>query len=224
MGKIKISRGTTKNPITDMGYYAGFCWSADTENEEKNFKRGLNCLKSNHGRVLEFPQIYLEIEGYSAKVIRELYTHIGGSPTRLQESTRYVNYSDFSYIMPKSLYKDKDAETIYKKTMKIIREAVTDLLDLGIPNEDATMLLPIGMETTMVMRTNLRQVIDMSHQRMCSRAYWEFRQLMNDLCNELSNYSEEWKFIVENFFMPKCEVYGYCTEEKGCGRKPKKDN
>ena len=34
----------------------------------------------------------------------------------------------------------------------------------------------------------------------------------------LSEYSEEWKYLVEHFFVPKCQVTGYCTEKKSCGR------
>lgn len=57
--------------------------------------------------MLEFPQIYLEISGYSARVIRELYTHISGAPTRLQASTRYIDYTNegFDCIIPKSIEK-----------------------------------------------------------------------------------------------------------------------
>ncbi|MGN0312148.1 MAG: FAD-dependent thymidylate synthase, partial [Lachnospiraceae bacterium] len=73
-----------------------------------------------------------------------------------------------------------------------------------------------------VLRTNLRNLIDMSHQRLCTRAYWEYRQLMQDMMKELVAYSEEWKYLVENYFMPKCEVMGFCTEARSCGRKPKK--
>lgn len=69
--------------------------------QRKNYKRGLDCIKSNHGRVFEFVNIEAIIEDYSARVIREWYTHIGGSPTRLQSSTRYVNYDNFEYIIPK---------------------------------------------------------------------------------------------------------------------------
>lgn len=40
----------------------------------------------------------------------------------------------------------------------------------------------------------------------------------------LSEYSDEWKTLVELTFKPKCEVYGYCTETKTCGRKPYKSS
>ena len=85
------------------------------------------------------------------------------------------------------------------------------------------MLLPLGMTTKIVDRRNLRNLVDMSHQRMCTRAYWEYRQLFNDICNALREYSDEWRWIVDNLFKPKCDVFGYCTEKKSCGRKDKKN-
>lgn len=97
MGKITILPETTIDPISLMGRRAGICLGKDITDSEKNYKRGLDCIKSNHGRVFEFVNIEAIIEGYSARVIREWYTHIGGSPTRLQSSTRYVNYDNFEY-------------------------------------------------------------------------------------------------------------------------------
>ena len=92
MGTVTIQRFTYKNPISMIGEEAGICWGADTSNPEKNYKRGLDCLESEHGRTFEFPDVYMILDGYSARVIREWYTHIGGSPTRLQASTRYIDY------------------------------------------------------------------------------------------------------------------------------------
>jgi thymidylate synthase (FAD) len=80
---VIIHEDTCKEPIEMIGKYAGICYGANTENPVLNFKRGLDCLRNNHGRTLEFPDIYLQITGHSARVIREWYTHIGGMPTRL---------------------------------------------------------------------------------------------------------------------------------------------
>ena len=107
--------------------------------------------------------------------------------------------------------------------MSNIQEAYETLLNQGISKEDVANLLPLGMKSKMVLRTNARHLIDMSHQRLCTRAYWEYREFMKDLMEALSNYSEEWKYIVDNYFIPKCELYGYCTEHNSCGRKPKLD-
>ncbi|SEF46032.1 FAD-dependent thymidylate synthase [Lachnospira multipara] len=225
MGKIIIQEMTAKNPIQLMGMEAGVCWGGDTSDAEKNYKRGLSCINSGHGRVLEYPQVYMIIDGYSAKVIREFYTHIGGSPTRLQASTRYIDYtgaSDFEYVMPPKIAANEEAKKIYMEAMKNINDSVAKLNSLDIAKEDSSMLLPLGMTTKVVFRTNLRMLIDMSHQRLCTRAFWEYRGLMNDIKNALADYSEEWKEVTDNYFKAKCEVSGYCEEAKSCGRFPKK--
>jgi thymidylate synthase (FAD) len=221
MGKIIILPETTKNPITLIGKRAGVCWGSDISDNEKNYKRGMECIMAQHGRTLEYVNVEMIIDGYSARVIREFYTHIGGAPTRLQASTRYINYNDFNYIVPKSIKNSKDNEAweLYSSAIRVIKQTCANLENIGLPREDIAMLLPLGMTTKIVDKRNLRNLIDMSHQRMCTRAYWEYRELFNDICVSLSKVSNEWKWIVDNLFKPKCEVLGYCLEKKSCGRK-----
>lgn len=217
--KIIIEPDTTKSPLEVMGKYAGECWGSDVSDSRKNLKRGKSCLEDNHGRVLEFVQVYVKIEGFSARFIRELYTHIGGSPTRLQASTRYINYQDgFDYIYPLSVLENNEAIKIYEESMQNIVESMNKLQNLGIPREDVANLLPLGMTSTVVIRTNLRMLMDMSRQRMCTRAYWEFREFMSLLIDKLSNYDDQYEYICSNYFGPKCDFLGYCPENKSCGR------
>jgi thymidylate synthase (FAD) len=218
MGKIILLPETTKNPITLIGQRAGICWGADVSDQKKNYNRGLDCLRSNHGRTFEYVNIEFVIEGYSARVIRELYTHIGGAPTRLQESTRYVDCSNFQYVIPDTIKRNEEALAVYNQTMQYIKDGYTKLMELNIPKEDSAMVMPLGMESKVVYKGNLRTLIDMSRQRMCTRAYWEYRNIMFDLCDTLSEYSEEWNRLVRNEFAPKCEVLGYCPEKDSCGR------
>lgn len=223
MGKIIVLPETTKEPITLIGKRAGICWGADISDNTKNYNRGLDCIKSNHGRTLEYVNIELVLDGYSARAIREYYTHIAGSPTRLQASTRYINYKNFDYVIPPSV-KKFGGEEIYKETMDIISENCQKLEQLGIPREDSAMLLPLGMSTKIVDKRNLRSFIDMSRQRECTRAYWEFREMFNDIKKALADISDEWKYLIDTQFMPKCEYLGYCPEKKSCGRVPKKED
>lgn len=224
MGTVTIQEYTPKNPITMIGEQAGICWGADTSDKGKNYKRGIECLDNKHGRTFEFPDVYAIINGYSARVIREWYTHIGGSPTRLQASTRYIDYNNFEYVVPRSIKGKASAEFVYKSMMDNIKMSLETLKSMGIPREDIGMGLPLGMCTKITDKRNLRNLIDMSRQRMCNRAYWEYREMFKDYCNALSNYSEEWKYLVANYFKPKCEEYGYCEEKFSCGRKGRKNN
>lgn len=220
MGQVIILPETTKQPITTIGKMAGVCWGAETTDEAKNYRRGWDCIESGHGRTLEFVNVEMVLDGYSARVIREWYTHIGGMPTRLQASTRYINYGDFDYIVPPSIEKNDLAHDVFCTRMESIMDSIAWLEEHCIPREDAAMLLPLGMTTRVVDKRNLRNLIDMSRQRMCNRAYWEFRELFRDLKLALANYGEEWARIVNRCFYPKCQETQTCPEKHGCGRYP----
>lgn len=220
MGQVIILPETTKNPISLMGQRAGICWGADTSDPAANYKRGWDCITSGHGRVLEFVSVEMVLDGYSARVIREWYTHIGGMPTRLQASTRYIDYSQFDYILPASIAKDEQAKRLYQETMWQIREAVMALEGHELPREDIAMLLPLGMTTRIVDKRNLRNLVDMSRQRMCNRAFWEFRELFNDIRVALADYSDEWMTIVSTQLYAKCDEMQMCPEKHGCGKYP----
>lgn len=219
---IKILKTTDKNPLQKIGEMAGICWGSPTNDKDKNIARAKDCILSGHGRVLEFVDIELCLEGVTARVVREWYTHIAGGPTRLQESTRYVDCANFKSVIPPSIAKDTEKSQVFLDCMDQIRKAYKKLDSLGTPREDIANILPLGMTTKIVDKRNLRNLVEMFHQRSCTRAYWEYRNIMKAIKEELSGISDEWKWIADNLFIPKCEVVGYCTEKKGCGRKPSK--
>ena len=222
MGSVTILKETTKNPITLMGERAGICWNADISDPTKNYERGLDCIKSGHGRVMEYVNVEMVIDGFSARVIREWYTHIGGAPTRLQASTRYIDYNDFNYVIPYNIINDSKKIAMYEFIMNDIMVGYKKLLDMNVSKEDAAMVLPLGMSTKIVDKRNLRNLVDMSRQRMCARAYLEYRLLFEKVCKVLSEYSEEWDTLIKMCFHPKCDELGYCPEKKSCGRMPKR--
>lgn len=212
---VTILDYTDKFPLQHIGIAAGVCWNSNVNDPEANFKRAIDCIESGHGRVEEYPDVEMVIEGYSARCIRELYTHIIGT-TRLQESTRYVDCENFEYYDPT---KGNDRQTlIYNRTMQKIREAYKELLNAGMSKEDAANILPLGMHTKIVWKVNLRALIHFMEMRLCSRAYKEIRVLCNDIMSALSDYSGEWNHICLYYFKPKCLWSGKCTEKKSCGR------
>ena len=222
MGQVIIHPETLTNPITTIGKMVGICYGSDVSSDVKNYKRGLNCMKAGHGRVMEFATCFMSLQGYSARVIREFYTHIGGAPTRVQESTRYIDYSDFDYYVPDSISAFNDRTEIYINTMIAIRDGFKRLMAAGVSKEDAANLLPLGMLSGASVHINARTLENMANQRLCARAYKEYQQLMKDIIKALSEYSEEWKTICDMFFVCKCDKTGYCVEEFGCGKYPSK--
>ena len=212
-----IEKRTEKDPLAHIGENAGVCWNSDITDVEKNIKRGKSCFQSGHLRTAEYPTVEMIIEGYSARCIRELYTHIIGV-TRLQDSTRYINFEDFAYYNPGSTEEQKEQ---IAKTMGDISENYGKLLELGMKKEDCANILPLGMHTKIVWKINLRGLMHFMNMRLCNRALKEIRTLAGEIKTKLSAYSDEWKWICDNYFVPSCKSIGYCTEEKCCGLMPK---
>lgn len=205
----------TYNPISYVGKVAGICYQADITDEDKNYNRGIECIESNHGRPLEYSEITFIIDGYSAKVIRELYTHIIGT-SRLQSSTRYVNYNNFEYIIPKTFNEEMRME--FKNCMNEIKESYRKLLFLGAKKEDASQVLPLSMNTQVVVKFNLRSLIHFFEERTCSKAYHEMRELCNDMLDVIKEHSKEWNEISEKYLITKCMRTNKCFEKKPCRR------
>lgn len=225
MGQVIILPETPKNPLSLIGERAGVCWNADVSDNEKNIKRGIECIEAGHGRTMEFVDIHMIIDGFSARVMREYYRHVGGLTPYLQASTRYINYKDFTVIKPATVEKNQEALVEFDTAVDNLRKSLEALKTLGIPNEDVANLLPLGMATKCIEKRNLRNLVDMSHVRKCSRAYHEYRlELFPAIENALKDYSDQWAWIVDNLFKPKCEVYGYCDEKNSCGRMPRKED
>ena len=220
---ITVLPSTTEKPLQMIGATAGVCWGANISDTDKNINRAIDCIKSGHDRVMEWPIVDLIVDGYSAKCIREVMRHIVGTSV-LQASTRYIDYEKkgVPVVTPPSIANNELAKEAWDETIEAIKKGMKALKALGVPNEDVTNLLPLAYQTKMVWRANLRTLVHFMNTRLCNRAYLEIRNLSNDLKKALSDYSDEWKIICDNLFVPKCEVSGYCTETKCCGRKPQK--
>lgn len=219
---ITILPQTDKEPLNTIGYCAGVCWNSPIDDKEKNIKRAKACIKSGHTRTAEYPDVFCVIQGYSARCIRELYTHIIGT-TRLQSSTRYVDAKNMNIENEFYCPFNDDGKEIYQEGLKTVMNTYQKLEDAGYAKEDAANILPLGMDTKIVWKINLRALMHFMSLRLCSRAYKEIRALSVELKNELKKISPEWQWICDNLLLPKCETVGYCDEEHTCGRKITKD-
>ena len=227
--EIELLDGTTENPLQKMGYNAGVCWAAPLDDAEKNRKRAISCIKAGHGRVLEYVDVEMVISGASARCLRELYTHIGGSPTRLQSSTRYVSEEQgFGYYIPPKIENNEELKPIYEDGMEMIQKTYNSLMARKATKEDAANILPLGMESKMVWKINLRALINFMNRRLCTRALKEIRDLAIEIKDRLAEKNEEWAWIATNLFVPTCEIYKYrnpnlvfCPEQQCCGKHKK---
>lgn len=201
----------TRLPLTEIGTNASYCYNTELKDELHASRIAKHCITSGHGRNLEFADVTLRIT-CSARVAREFYTHIGGAPTRVQASTRYITYDDFNYVIPDGLTAEQSYE--YNLCMKRIRDSYRNLKNMGLENDKVGYILPLSMETTFIWKGNLRTLENMFNQRLCLRALEEYRLLMIELKRKMANLNEEWKWISNKLFVPKCIKDGYCVEKK----------
>jgi thymidylate synthase (FAD) len=98
-----------------------------------------------------------------------------------------------------------------------------EMLQAGIPGEDARFVMPNATRTNLVMTTNLRALIHMSGLRLCTMAQWEIRRLFQLIRHEVFTVSP----FLGSFLAPKCVPLGYCDEDRNrdehCPIRPHKD-
>lgn len=212
--KVEILN-STNNPLTVIGKNSATCYDTQIKDEGHPRRIAEHCLRSGHMRNIEFADITFKVTA-SARVIRELYTHVGGAPTRVQASTRYITYNNFEYVTPRGMTKEQ--EQAYIETMYNINEGYKRLKELGCENDITGYVLPLAMESTCIVKMNARTLENLFNQRLCNRALKEFRELVHILKGAIIDLGEEWKEIALKYFVVKCDKLGYCPEDYSCSK------
>jgi len=190
--------------------------------KEEEFIRQV--VASGHESPLEHVKFTFAIEGVSRALTHQLVRHRVASYS--QQSQRYVKESDFDYIIPPSIEKDKLLKKQYIAVMLGIQQSYSALIKAfekagtkgEIANQDARFLLPQAAETKIMVTMNCRELLHFFKHRCCSRAQWEIRALANAMLKICKNKLP----AVFSAGGAKCEYLGYCPEgEKfSCGRYP----
>ena len=206
----------TPNPVEAIEKAASTCYDSLPSTTGRIMK---HCYKSGHHSVLEFADFTFRIEGVSRALSHQLVRHRIASYA--QRSQRYCSEDGFSTVLPPTIAKLDEALNEYEKIIKQIEDSYTKLQELGIPNEDARMVLPNACYTTICVKMNLRTFMHFCNERLCSCAQWEIR----NMCKEMKKAVIEVEPLLEEFLVPKCQIhapYCFCTESKTrtCGRAP----
>jgi thymidylate synthase (FAD) len=174
-----------------------------TDEQIANFVAKL--LKRGHYGPFEHPSATFAIEGASRSCMAQLTRHRHASFD--VQSMRYVAFDDVDpadvedgemVVTPPSATDpdwvgrnqdvgDVDEEMVEEREevfRRSVRESVEDyqeLLDLGMPPEDARFVLPIGTEVNIVVTLNPRSLMHIADMRAAADAQWEIRELTEQL-------------------------------------------
>ncbi|MFZ5854644.1 MAG: FAD-dependent thymidylate synthase [Chloroflexota bacterium] len=190
---------------------------------EKQQKLIAGVIESGHGSTIEHIVFTFGISGVSRTLSHQLVRHRAGVAFD-QQSQRYVKYKGASTMTPASIAEaDPALRERYEQQVAGALELYGELVEAGIPGEDARFVFPNATRTNLVMTTNLRALIHMSGLRLCTMAQWEIRRLFQLIRHEVFTVSP----FLGSFLAPKCVPLGYCDEMNNrdghCPIRPHKD-
>ena len=182
----------TPDPIATIANIASICYDSNPKNPAKLVE---HLYKNGHHSVFEHIYFTFKIEGISRACSHQLVRHRHCSFT--QRSQRYCSEDGFKVVCPKSVQK-VDEKDGYFDLMDNIEEHYEELQALGIPNEDARYILPNACTTSLYLSCNLRELIHIANERLCTKAQWEIRDLVKQM---ISLVDPALKFML----VPKCK-------------------
>ena len=186
----------TPNPVETIAQIASICYDSKPANPMAMVKK---LYLNGHHSPFEHIWYTFKIEGISRACSHQLVRHRLAAIT--QRSQRYVNEKDFasSCVVPYDITMEDDALSEYEKTIKRIQDAYEDLVYMhNVPKEDARFLLPNACATEMYFSCNLRELIHIANERLCTRAQWEIRDVVKKMCS-LVDENVRWMLL------PKCQ-------------------
>ena len=189
--KVSLIQATPK-PIETIAQIASICYDSDPKNPLGLVK---HLYRNGHHSVFEHIYFTFKIEGISRACSHQVVRHRHCSFT--QRSQRYCSEDGFSYVMPESI-EEVDEFDGFSGFMEMVTENYRELVALGVPNEDARMVLPNACATSLYLSCNLRELIHICNERLCSRAQWEIRAMVKEM---VALVDPELQFML----VPKCE-------------------
>lgn len=91
----------------------------------------------------------------------------------------------------------ENARHIYEKTVENCKIGYNQLLELGVPKEDARFALPLGTQVNMVVSGNLRSMMHVLNMRgKKADAQWE----VMDMCEAMGEHLDDWVPITAEYF------------------------
>lgn len=181
-------------------------------------------IESGHGSTIEHIVFTFGISGVSRTLSHQLVRHRAGVAFD-QQSQRYVSFKRAATMLPGTIAEaDADLRGRYEDQVDGSVALYRELIEAGVPGEDARFVFPNATRTNLVMTANLRALIHMSGLRLCTMAQWEIRRLFQLIRHEVFAVSP----FLGSFLAPKCVPLGYCDEmgnrDEHCPIRPHKDN
>ena len=176
----------TPNPEQVVAAAARLCYSDSSieallgQTPQQAAKLLQKILQLGHLSVLEHASFTFGVEGISRACSHQLVRHRVASFS--QQSQRYVSHDQpFAAVTPESISAQPDLSERFAAHMQRTHALYRDLMDAGVPAEDARFVLPNAASTKLVMTMNVRELHHFFALRCCRRAQWEIRAMAKEM-------------------------------------------
>jgi flavin-dependent thymidylate synthase len=206
---------------------------------------------------LEFVDLHFMVEGVTRGFTHQMVRQ--RTAVYAQESLRFAVKEGFADEVPyppslaaladrkRQGYQLKDEEEFlldeWDDAVAEVERGYQNLVNKGVPAEDARGLLPHSITTRLNYKTNLRNLLDHAGNRLCTQAQFEWRVVFAEIVKAIAghestgrveraagmhgfadgwrDYSWQFKHIAEsNVFKPVCYELGHCPFtadfDRGC--------
>ncbi|MDR2197685.1 MAG: FAD-dependent thymidylate synthase [Coriobacteriales bacterium] len=142
-------------------------------------------MKSGHFSALEHASYTFALDGVSRALTHQLVRHRLASYN--QQSQRYVTYSaEPDVVLPQTIAHDSEALSAFNTAIDVAYATYAQLIEAGIPAEDARYVLPNACVSKLVITMNIRELLHFFEVRCCHRAQWEIQELANRMLEEVT--------------------------------------
>ena len=156
------------------------------DKQDTNIRFVENVVKRGHLSVTEHISFTFEISGITRACANQLVRHRRASYS--QESTRYCDMANQNVIEPDDIKNDPYCHVVWINTVKAIKKAYAIFRKQDIKKEDARAILPLNLETQLVMTCNTRELMHIINLRTSQKAQKEIREVVSHMLDIAMEY------------------------------------
>jgi len=164
------------------------------------------------------------------QVIESVYYCIDRTGKKFQEFEKEIEQGNIDketvgeieefFSIPSQIKEDTEALKGYLKSGLAAFKGYQELIDLGIKAKEAIFLIPRAMKIDILQSYDLYNLLTGYYPlRLCQTAEEEMKRNTQQEVAQIKELFEEKGFgWLNEFIVPKCELVGFCLEEKSCGQ------
>lgn len=165
----------------------------------------LNYMKDTIQSSWEFIDYTFKVSGVTRAFTHQFVRTRQGSYA--QESQRTIDASNHPVINTINPDENPSGYEMYENRALDVMESYTELMDSGIPAQDARGLLPTNIETSIIAKFDLRTIHNMALLRLCTRTQGEYQKVFKLMLAEILKvhpWAKDWIKV-------HCAWYGTCA-------------